>query len=262
MKRSIVAIAVALVLAVLGAGAVLLYARDANSRALAGQKAVQVLVATRTIPAGTTGALLREGAYTTLVTMPAATVPEDALRYVDGSLSSLALTSDVAPRQLLLRGAFDLRGNSTGLHLKEGQVAVSVEVTVPAEVAGYVLPGVQVAVFDTYTVADSGTRVPAGDGLASNHAYNKATRLLVSGVEVLAVGARGGAGSADLATTTGTTKTATSQQGTVLLTLAATQAQAERLIHGTVTGSLYLALMTSSSGVAPGAGVDNNSLFN
>src|SRR2546423_1325535 len=61
MKRNVVAIAVGIVLAMLGSLAVLVYVRSADSRALAGKRAVSVLVATKRIPAGTTGARIRTG---------------------------------------------------------------------------------------------------------------------------------------------------------------------------------------------------------
>jgi pilus assembly protein CpaB len=51
------------------------------------------------------------------------------------------------------------------------------------------------------------------------------------------------------------------QNETVLITVAVNQKQAEQLIHATQTGSLYLALLSDTSKVAPSLGVDNNSLF-
>ena len=53
MVRRILTIALAIVLAIIGTGAVLLYVKQADKRALAGQKAVTVLVAAQQIPAGT-----------------------------------------------------------------------------------------------------------------------------------------------------------------------------------------------------------------
>ena len=48
---------------------------------------------------------------------------------------------------------------------------------------------------------------------------------------------------------------------TLLVTVAATQQEAERLVHGTQTGALYLALLGDTSVVKPGPGVDNKTLF-
>src|SRR5438477_589960 len=152
----------------------------ARAGALAGQRAVKVLVVHKLIPAGTTGKEIVDGGYTETVTVPASTVPADALSTVDGDLLTLAVTSDLQPRQLLLRGAFDsLTVHSGGLSVPDGMLAVSVAMRVPAQVAGYVQPGSDVAVFDTFNEADSKGRVPAGDGLAASHDYVQATRLLL-----------------------------------------------------------------------------------
>ena len=101
MKRSVLAALVAVVLALVGCVAVVLYVRGADARALAGQRAVRVLVVHKLIPTGTTGQQIRDGGYTEPVTVPAATVPVDALSDLDSALLALAVTSDQQPRQLL-----------------------------------------------------------------------------------------------------------------------------------------------------------------
>jgi pilus assembly protein CpaB len=270
MKRSILAALVAVVLAAVGCVAVAAYVRTADKRALAGQKAVQVLVVRKKIPAGTTGQAIRTGGYAELVIMPAATVPADALGGIDAPLLELAVTGDQQPRQLLLRGAFDAPIiHSGGLAVPDGMLAVSVSMRVPAQVAGYVQPGSPVAVFNTFTVADGKGQghVPAGDGLASNHDYNQATRLLLPKVQVLAIGGRGTPGAqvgpqpapSPSASTTGGGQPADSTA--VLVTVAVTQEQAQRLVHAAQTGNLYLALLGDGAEARPGAGVDNYSLF-
>jgi pilus assembly protein CpaB len=46
-----------------------------------------------------------------------------------------------------------------------------------------------------------------------------------------------------------------------VVTVAVTQNDAEKLIHGAQTGILYFALLTDSSDVKPGAGINGNTLF-
>lgn len=273
MKRSFFAALVAVVLAVVGCAALLAYVHTADKRALAGQKAVRVLVARKKIPAGTTGQAIRSGGYTELVTMPAATVPADALSTLDGSLLALAVTADQQPRQLLLRGAFDVPATRrSGLPVPDGMLAVSVSLRVPAQVAGFVQPGASVAVFDTFNIAEnkSPDHVPAGDGLASNHLYDQATRLLLPKVEVLAIGGRGTPGaqvgtaptpSPSASSGTGGGSGQASDSTTVLVTVAVTQDQAQRLVQAAQTGALYLALLGDGAEAKPGPGVDNYSLF-
>jgi pilus assembly protein CpaB len=266
VTRRLLAVLVAVVLAAIGCLAVVAYVRGADERALAGREAVHVLVATRRIPAGTTGAQLRDGGYTERVAMPVATLPADVVDRVDEQLATLAVTADVQPRQLLLRGMF---GESTrlsgGLSLPDGTVAVSIEMTAPGRVAGFVRPGSKVAVFDTFTVRDGKGRVPSGTRLADNYAYNHATRVLLPRIEVIAVGERGTAGvatAAPAASTTAAEKDGTAKAGaTVLVTVAATQDEAEKLIHASLTGTLSLALLDDTATIEPGPGVDNTSLF-
>jgi pilus assembly protein CpaB len=260
MKRTIVATIVAVVLALVGGVAVLLYARGADARAVAGREPVQVLVASKRIPAGTTGKAIVDGGYLDQVVMPAASVPGDSISSIDAGLETLVVTSDLQARQMVLRGAFGEAAVRTGgLAVPDGKVAVTVEIGDAARVAGHVEAGAEVAVFDTFTVAPGKGRVPAGDGLAEDHAYTQATRLLLPRVEVLAIGERvieeeKSDDKDDDSKSAKTTK--------VMVTLAVSQAEAEKLVLATTTGSLYFALLSDASDVQPGAGVDNRTLFN
>ena len=79
MKRRVLTVALALLLATLGTAGVLAYVRQADNRAIAGQRAVEVLVAGKLIPSGTAaGAALRDGLLT-IQRLPASSVPADAL---------------------------------------------------------------------------------------------------------------------------------------------------------------------------------------
>lgn len=256
MKSRVLLLAIALVLAAFGAIAVLSYVNGADSRAVKGKRPVNVLVAKSLIPAGTMGARLRTGSLLEQVRMPAETVPPDALGSIDAGLDQLALTAELQPRQLVLRGMFGKPAGSTGgLSIPEGKLAVTVPVTVPGGVAGHVQPGTQVAIFDSYNLLE-GKNVPAGDKLAEQHAYNRATKVLLPRIQVLSVGARKEQGAED-----GKKKADNPSGDTMLVTVAVGQGEAEKLVHGTQTGSLYLALLTDSTDVRPGAGVDNYTLF-
>lgn len=260
MKSRVVALVLAIVLAVVGSGLVLLYARTADARAVANTKAVTVLVATQRIPSGTTGAKIRTGGYVEAVRMPAGNVPADVLSSVPNSLDALVVTGDLQPRQLLLRGMFGSAPAMTGgLPVPDGKFAVSVNLTVPADVAGYVRPGSKIAIFDTY--AD-----PAAGGSDKNDA--KRTRLLLPQADVIAVGDYGsgavapGGSSAGAAPAGDTTSQPRSGAATTInVTVAVTQPQAEKLVHAVQTGALYLALLSASSAPIAGPGVDNGSLF-
>lgn len=256
MKSRVLVLALALVLAAFGTVAVLAYVSGADSRAVKGKRPVSVLVAKSRVPAGTPGARLRAGTLLEQVRMPAETVPADALGSIDAGLDQLVLTAELQPRQLVLRGMFGKPAGSTGgLSIPEGKLAVSVPVTIEANVAGHVQPGTQVAIFDSFNVLEGKNGVPAGDHLADQHAYNRATRVLLPRIQVIAVGAH------QEPVAEGEKKAKSPSGDTMLVTLAAGQGEAEKLVQGVQTGSLYLALLTDSTDVRPGAGVDNYTLF-
>ncbi len=158
------------------------------------------------------------------------------------------------------------RPDPSGLPVPDGKIAVTVPLTAPQRVAGYVQVGSKVAVFDTFNVAEGQGRTPAGDPLSQRqHSYDQATRLLLASVQVIALGPNGVAATtassgrqSGLAAVTSTDPTGDS---TVLVTVAVNQADAERLVQAAQTGALYLALLTEHAATAPSNGADNRNLF-
>jgi pilus assembly protein CpaB len=246
MRRRLLAFGLAFVLAVLGCVGILSYVHGADNRAVAGKKPVSVLVATALLPAGTTGAELRTGGQLKTVLMPAQTVPSDALSSIPGGLDNLALSADIQPSQLLLRGALARKQTSTGgLKIPAGKLAVSVAMTSASQVSGYVRPGSEVAVFDTYQpISDSTT---AQDAAATKIT---ATRVLLTRTEVLAIGAKKDAADSSSSSTS-----------TLTVTIAVSQEDAERVVQASQTGVLSLGLLNDSVTVEPGNGVDTDTLF-
>lgn len=256
MTRRILTITIAIVIAALGTAGVLFYALTADSRARAAiNDAVTVAIATERIPAGTTGARIRAEELVRLERMPRSSVPSDALPAVSAELDKLVLTSNIAAGQVLVAANFGEQSTVTsGLPLPDGKMAVTVQTGAPEQVAGYVRPGSQVAIFLTYAMVDR-------DGKETKI---KRTRLLLAKVEVLAIGRY----TPPRDTTDGTKATAGASNGTLMVTLAVDQKEAERLVLGLNTGSLYLGLLTDTVTVKPGTGVENtdkaggvNSLF-
>lgn len=265
MKRTLVAVAVAVVLAAIGATSILMYVDSADNRALQGKQAVTVLLATKRVPAGTTGAELRSGGYLEAVSMPASAVPADALDSVDPSLDKLVLTVDLQPRQLILRGLFGTDTRlSGGLSIPDGKMAVTVDIAGLPTVS-FLRPGSKVAIFNTYDARTDNSRVPDGNkGPQFGKDANHITRLLMPRVEVAAIGLPGQAGAE---TTTSQPqaqngdKPAQPAANLTAVTFAVTQDEAERLILASQTSQLYLALLDDSSEVRPGPGVDTKTLF-
>jgi pilus assembly protein CpaB len=245
VKRRALTVALAVLLAVLGTAGVLAYVRQADARALAGQKAVTVLVAHDLIPSGTSaGAALQDGLLSSQ-RLPAASVPSDAVRSITPDLSALVVSADVQPGQLMLRPMLATAAQVTGgLAIPSGMVAVTVQLCTPEAVAGNVHAGSQVAVFDTSAASGTLTAQPNCDLPHEQQASGAAhTRLELPRVLVLSVGAAAATGQ----TSSPSSSASSSTSSAVLVTLAVSQADAERLIQLTQTGLPYLALLTNSS---------------
>jgi pilus assembly protein CpaB len=251
MKRRVLSIVLAVLLAAIGTAAVLIYVNQADARALADQEAVVVLVAEKPVPAGTPVGTAKDSLR--VETMPAYSVPSDVVSAVDGEINGLFTSTALAEGQLLTRGMLVDQPHPNDVALPEGKLAVTVPVEAGNQGDDQLKPGLQVAVFNTFTVLEGqDARIPSGDMLAMKHEYNHATRLLLARVEVIGVLAE-----------KPPAKDGTPAQGfgKHLVTLAVTQPEAERLIHALNTGTVSLAEVNDESKVAPGNGVDNHDLF-
>lgn len=249
MNRRIVAIMLAVLLAVLGTTAVLFYVNKADARALEGQKAVSVLVAKEPIPAGTTAKLAKT--VLSPERMPAASVPSDALSRIDDDLAELVTSKDLAPGELLTRRMLVKESNQSAIVLPEGKLAVTIPVEANSIGEVPLQAGFQVAVFNTFDVgSENGGFTPAAGKDATG---NQATRLLLPKVQVISVVAQKASADEKSAKSSGFDMH--------LVTVAVTQAEAERLIHVLKTGQVSLAQVNDESKVARSRGVDNVHLF-
>jgi pilus assembly protein CpaB len=265
MTRRILGVFLAIVLAMVGTAAVFLYVQSLKTTVAAGQEPVRVLVAKSRIPAGTSGARIRSQALFAEVVMPKSTVPADYLSEIPVDLDRLVVTADVQRDQLLLRGMFGQAGKfSGGLDIPDGLMAVSVAVLEPADVAQYVRPGSQVAIFGVAKLADPNYKKDTGED-------NHVTEVILPRVTVLAVGNYGGNGQTasqaqDSAPVPGGNGTANntlhSSTVSINVTVAVNQGDATRLIHWAGVADVYLALLTDTSNVQPGQPMtDRNALI-
>lgn len=278
MKRRIVAVTVAVLLAVLGTVAVYGYVHKADERAVAGQQPVEVYVAKADVPAGTTlkdavdqGMLERE-----LVAEKG--VPGSPLSEVTPTTESLVATTEIAPGELVLADRFGTQAVSTsGLAIPSGKMAVSVKLEDPARVGDFLTVGSEIAIFDTFNIqtAYPGDITPAGDHLQDSFPKIRATRVLLDRVKVIGVGATtSSGGSASSSSSSGGKGTqnvglASTSSGSsggvgnndVLITVAVDQQEAAKLVQGIQTGTLYFALLTDSTQVTAGSGVTDRNLF-
>lgn len=256
MTRRILTIVLAIVLAVIATGAVLLYVKGADNRALKGQHPVSVLVANQQVPAGiTAGTALADGMFTRQM-LPARSVPSDAVRAITPQLKALVLSSELPSGQLLLRPILvTALAAHTGIAIPAGMVALSLQFCLARDVSGYVQPGSEVAVFNTFVVGPSGSASKSCNGISAQQGVKGAkTRLVLPKVKVLAVGpatpATGTSGTT--ATSTAFSQSSAAQLSTdtiMLITVAVNQTEAEQLIHLDELQVPYLALVTPSSKV-------------
>lgn len=243
MNRRVLMIALAVMLALAGTGAVFAYVRQADSRALAGTQAADVLVVQKLIPAGTTVSDVLSSGYLKAERVPTSSAPTDAVSSLSSTSSTLVANADLQPGQLILRQNFSAAVPTTsGLVIPDKMLAVSFSVSTPADVAAYIQPKSEIAIFDSYPAVPTAPSAIKGDVV---------TRLLMTSVQVLAV-------SAPAPKSTGTATGA----GKFVVTVALNQADAERLVHEQYleqTGSvlLHVALLSQTSKVAPTNGVDS-----
>jgi pilus assembly protein CpaB len=262
VRRRILTVTLALVLAVLGTVGVLAYVHKADSRALQGMRAVSVLVAQQQIPAGTSANSAWQQRLLTSETLPASSVPLNAVRSITPALGSLVMSTQIPSGQVLLRPMLvtSAQATATGaLPIPKGLVAVTIPLCLPEAVAGYVQPGSQVAVFDTYPTKKASLQESCSQSGESHQAQGPGgiiTRILLPRVLVLATGQGAASGTTGTSTTASggafsnnsqTDPGASVPNGAVLVTLAVSQANAERLILVTRAGLPYLALLTPSS---------------
>jgi pilus assembly protein CpaB len=262
LKRRILTVGLAVLLAVLGAAGVLAYVRGADARAVEGMKTVSTLIAKQEIPGGTSASTALHEGLLASQQLPASSVPPDAVSSITPDISSLVLSANVQTGQLLLRSMLvtSAQATSTGaLAIPKGMVAVTVSTCMHAAVAGYVQPGSQVAVFGTYSdTKNNGSQSCGGSGSSPGSGQTNLahvhTRILLPRVQVLAFGAAPPSGQNGTSSGTASSNSSSNQnassQNTVMVTLAVSQADAERLITLDSSGLTYMALLTPSSHTA------------
>ena len=253
MKRRVLTVTLAIVLAVLGTAGVLAYVHKADTRALQGIRAVSVLVAQGQIPAGTSATAAQQRGLLRSETLPASSVPLNAVRSITPALGPLVMSAQVQAGQLLLRPMLVTVAQVTGgAALPAGMIAVSIAVCMPEAVAENIGSGSEVEVFNTL-IHGKGP-LSAGPNCQGPHTQqgHAITVVVLPRVQVLSVGPAAGAGHGTSASTSVFSRSSTdpaspastASVNNVLVTLAVTQAAAVRLIETTVAGLPYLALLS------------------
>lgn len=250
MGRRAVLLIVAVLVAAAGTALVLLYVQGINARATASQQPVQVLTATVQIDAGETMAEAQSAGKVDLQEWPQAKVLPSAVSSAADFQGQVAL-SPIYPGEQIIPEKFGDVGDQDVLSIPKGKMAVSVELTDPARVAGFVNPGAEVAVF----IAAEPEAIKADGGTSP---LPEIAKLLLRKVEVLGVGQ-----TTILSTTTKSEDGAetTEEIPKTILTLAVTQEEAEKVFLGAKTGELSFALLNDKSITKDGQGTITTDLY-
>ena len=221
VKRRTTAIIVAGVLALVCAAAIVLYVNNANKRAVAGQEAAEVWVATKEIPRGTP--LTSATAWLRKEVVPIRSAPESAVRQLPSDRSLVAM-SDIATGEILLSGRFSSQ-DQVGpelLTIPTGRMAISVAMEDQNRVGDFVRPGDFVAVFGSVKLQNAGEV--------------RSTNVLFPRVQVLGVGTSSENGEVE--------RTGSKSKDTVTMTLALTSDESALLVSAlAVEGYIQFALL-------------------
>jgi pilus assembly protein CpaB len=227
MKTRIIAVAIAAVLAIVGAVVLVVAVRSADQAAVAGAQLQSVLVVRTEVPAGTSADRL--GDAVAVQQIPARYVAEDAVADVD-DLSGLVAAVALKPGEQVLSTRFatstELASAGVRVAVPEGMQEISVAVDLQRIAGGAVGPGGRVGVFASYDDGGAGT---------------KTTTLLLNQVLVTSI-----------ASTVDPDADQTQAQGLVLVTLALDADDAQAVVNAAEFGHLWMSAQNDATEVPDG----------
>lgn len=223
MRRRILTVALAAVVALIGWVAAQSYIHAAVNAGLAGQHPVTVIAAAKTLPAGT---MAGQPGMFKQIRYPAGAVPAGYVRSVTPELARLVTTTPLVAGQILTRPLLARRGrDESALSVPRGMMALTLQFCLAQAVAGYLHAGSHVTVF-----AGPG----GGQGCGNQPRAPARARMVLPSLRILATGpARGHSQPA----------AATGPDSVILLTVAVTPDEALALIG---LADPYLALTSAS----------------
>ena len=242
------AVLAAMLVGLIGVAAVLLYAKGADTRAVADQRPQTVLVAAELVPSGTTAADAVAKGLMVPTQIAAKGVPAGALTKVDAATGRLVALTDIAKGDFVLASRFGMTPTGQkAIQVPDGQVAISVSLSDPGRVGTFVTPGSRIVIYDTYVPVVAAKGAVAGA---------KQTQVLLDDVLVIAVGSTS---LTPAANASGDKQNAASSS---LVTVALPPDTAAKLVHGIQTGTLYAGLRGTDSKANLGQIVSDSTLFN
>ncbi|MDQ3095675.1 MAG: Flp pilus assembly protein CpaB [Actinomycetota bacterium] len=246
-RRTVILIA-AFLIAGLGASLVFLYVQGVDQRAQAEAEPVQVMTVTEPIAAGESVVEAEKAGKFALTEVAGTSVLDNALSDTTTIADQVAVTPLYKGEQVVA-AKFGQIGSQSRISIPGKAIAVSVQLSDPQRVAGFVSPGSQVAVFST---------VGASCETKNVNIAQPFTGLLLEDAPVVGVGQTG------LSSTTTVSENGeqtTEEVPTTVLTLGLDQADAEKLILASQASCLSVGLRTDKSVVGPSPGVAFADLF-
>jgi pilus assembly protein CpaB len=234
MKGRALVVVLALILATVATAGVFLYARGVQEQAKAGGDMVSVIVSKVDIPSSTDlNELLKDGDFK-VIQVPEAAKVDGAITSVDQLRDQHNSVAILAGEQIPLRR---IEGEVPGgpFSIPEGMEAITVSLDAPRAVAGGINVGDQVVVYSTFKNVPDKSR----SGGSTLSASSTQTTVLVPQTRVLAV----------LRPVAGSGFGSESEQpgdqipGSVVVTLALTPEDSQRLVFSMETGTVWFGLL-------------------
>jgi pilus assembly protein CpaB len=244
MQSRVLAILISVVLALVATAALVVYVNGADRRAIKDQEPVLVYMATKPIKAGTRGDDAVNQRLVERRPVARKHVTDETIRTVNQLANRFAAVDIVPGEQLLKRrwvGSEDVAGRRL-LQIPTGHQALSIELDLTRQVAGFVTPG------DSVSLILSMKRARRGQEPVDR------SQFLLENIRVLAVGttaltntnAQGGGGRVSQGRGT---------QSLTAVTLAVKTGDVERVVYAAEYGSIYLSLLPPNAEQAgPGDG--------
>lgn len=253
MRRKIVMVVAALLCGALGTALLVRFVQGAESRALEGEQLVEVFVVTEYVPSGTSGSAMIQNGLVEVTEVPEKVRPLGSVVSA-ADIADLVADTDLFPGEQLVvdrfvnPDAFD--ANPSSVQAPEGYIEISVSMTPERVMGGFISPGDTVAIFASFnpgagegsSVEIDGIPVDLPDELAAEIALPAETthvlmhKVLVTEIQVEEVPIPRDPNDPNLANAP-----RLAPSGNLLLTLALTTPEAERLVFALEYGTLYMA---------------------
>ena len=243
MGRRKILLPLAAVIAALGTLMVFMYAKAADSRAEEQFDAVQVLQAVKQVDAGESFDDAAQAGKFKLENVPKGELLDGYQIDLTGLKGRVATQTIYVGEQVTSKTWGDKAVAETSLAIPKEMMAISVNLTDPGRVSGFVTPGSEVSIFVTFNkVVDQ----------------QPVAQILLDRVKVLGIG--------DSSTITSTTTSKDGEQTTeeiprTLMTLAVTQADAQRVFYAVANGELSVGLLTENTALSPASPTTEQNLF-